>query len=415
MAAKSAKVTFTGAGGETLAARLDLPPGRPRAYALFAHCFTCSKDIFAASRIAAGLNAAGYGVLRFDFTGLGASEGEFANTNFTSNVGDLVAAANWLRANHRAPTLLIGHSWGGTAVLVAASQVPEVRAVATIGAPFDPAHVTRHFGDAIERIREEGEAEVRLEGRPFRIRRQFLDDLQNYADRRAVAGLKAALLVMHAPGDTIVDIENARLIFQTARHPKSFVSLDTADHLLRDRADATYAASVLAAWAERYAVTGLADAAPEPPRPQGSVLVSETGAGRFQQRVVAGRHHLLADEPEDVGGDDSGPSPYDFLAIALGTCTAMTLRLYADHKGLPLEHVAVEVDYDRIHARDCADCETREGQVDRFIRRITLEGPLDEAQRARMMEIARKCPVHRTLRGEIASEDSLVPAQAPVE
>ncbi|MGF1627046.1 MAG: alpha/beta fold hydrolase, partial [Alphaproteobacteria bacterium] len=362
------RITFTGALGDRLAARLDLPAGPPKAFALFAHCFTCSKDIFAASRIAQGLVDAGYGVLRFDFTGLGASEGEFANTNFSSNIGDLVAAADWLRATHQAPTMLIGHSLGGAAVLAAAGKVPEVKAVATIAAPFDPAHVKQHFGEALDAIARDGEAEVRLVGRPFRIRKQFLDDIDAQAKSGAIGRLRAALMVMHAPRDEIVGIENARLIFDAARHPKSFISLDSADHLLTDRADAAYAANVLAAWAERYVADQADAASPEPPPAAGAVAVSETHRGRLQQAVRVGAHRLTADEPREAGGDDSGPSPYDLLSAALGTCTSMTLRLYADHKRLPLEHVAVEVAHDRIHAEDCASCETREGRIDRFTR-----------------------------------------------
>lgn len=401
------KVTFTGAQGDQLDARLDLPAGGPKAFALFAHCFTCSKDIFAASRIAAGLTKAGYGVLRFDFTGLGASDGEFANTNFTSNIGDLVAAADWMRINHGAPTMLIGHSLGGAAVLAAAARIPEAKAIATIGAPADPVHVTEQLGAAIERIEREGEAEVSLGGRPFRIRKQFIDDLHAQAQSHAIADLHAALMVMHAPRDAYVGIDNARLIFDAARHPKSFVSLDTADHLLSDHADAIYVAGVLAAWAERYVAGGDADnqAGPEPDI--AGVLVSETGEGKFQQEVRTGGHCLIADEPVAAGGDDTGPSPYDLLSAALGTCTAMTLRMYADFKKLPLDHVAVRVSHDRIHAEDCADCETREGRIDRFSRAIALTGDLTDAQRTRLLEIADRCPVHRTLHSEVVIETAL--------
>ncbi|MEZ5669274.1 MAG: alpha/beta fold hydrolase [Alphaproteobacteria bacterium] len=408
------KVTFLGALGEPLAARLDLPAGPPRAFAVFAHCFTCSKDIFAAARIAAGLTEAGYGVLRFDFTGLGASAGDFANTNYSSNVDDLVAAADWLRANHAAPTLLVGHSLGGAAVLVAATRIAEVRAVATIGAPADPAHVTRALGDAVADIEAEGEAKVEIAGRAFRIRRQFVDDLRNQDQLRAIRALKAALMVMHAPRDEIVGIENARMIFEAAHHPKSFVSLDTADHLLTDRADAVYVARVLAAWAERY-VEAAAVAAGAAEEDAGGVLVSETGLGRFQQAIAVGPHRLTADEPRAAGGDDSGPSPYDLLSAALGACTAMTLRMYAGHKQLPLDHVAVRVVHDRIHAEDCATCETREGKVDRFVRTIALQGDLDDAQTARMLQIADRCPVHQTLHREVLVETALAdaPAEAP--
>jgi uncharacterized OsmC-like protein/pimeloyl-ACP methyl ester carboxylesterase len=390
---------FTNRHGERLAALLDSPPGKPRAYALFVHCFTCGKDLQAARRIAEGLTALGIGVLRFDFTGLGASEGEFANTTFSSNIDDVVAAADELRRTKQAPAILIGHSLGGAAVLAAASRVPEARAVVTIAAPYDPGHVTGLFKAQLAEIGARGEVEVALAGRPFRIRRAFLEDIaeQNLAPR--IASLHKALLIFHSPTDEYVGIENASRIFAAAKHPKSFVSLDGADHLLSRRSDAAYVANVLAAWAERYLDLPEAplDIAGEP----GTVIVSETRRGRFQQEVMAGRHHFLADEPVNVGGLDSGPGPYDLLLAALGTCTAMTLRIYAEHKALPLDHVMVRLRHARIHAADCESCETKEGMLDRIDREIVLQGALDAAQRVRLLEIADKCPVHRTLTSEI--------------
>jgi len=397
MVPDTAKVEFPGALGASLNARLDSPVAPPVAYALFAHCFTCSKETRAATYLAAALAERGIATLRFDFTGLGGSGGDFANTNFTSNVDDLVAAADFLRARYRAPEILVGHSLGGAAVLAAAPRIPEATGVATIGAPFDPAHVLRVIPnrDEIERV---GEAEVVLAGRRFRIRKQLLDDLagQNLGD--IVRGLDKALLVMHSPRDDTVEIENATRIFQAARHPKSFVSLDPADHLLTRREDATYAGHVLAAWAERY----LRGEAPEAPAalPE-KVVVRETREGKFTQLVAAGRHIVRADEPMAAGGLDSGMSPYDFLLAGLGACTSMTIRLYADLKGLSLERVTVELKHDKIHAADCAECETREGKLDRIERVIRLEGALDAAQRAKLLEIANKCPVHRTLTSEI--------------
>ena len=403
MAAKSTKVTFTGAGGESLAARLDLPQGRPRAYALFAHCFTCNKDIFAAARIAGGLAERGFAVLRFDFTGLGASEGDFANTNFSSNIEDLVRAADFLRERYAAPQLLIGHSLGGAAVLAAAARVPEARAVATIAAPADPAHVAAHFTAARAEIEAAGEAEVQLVGRPFRIKKQFLEDIAAHRLETAIGGLKKALMVFHAPRDATVGIDNASRIFLAARHPKSFVSLDDADHLLSRRSDAVYVAEVLAAWAGRYLGEQEA-AAPALRAPAGSVVVEETGEGIFTQRIAAGPHALTADEPESSGGLDMGPSPYDFLLAALGACTSMTLRLYADRKGLALERTRVTLSHDKIHAEDCAACETKEGKLDRIERVIEMTGDLAPEERRRLLEIADKCPVHRTLHSEILIE-----------
>lgn len=398
---KTERLEFPGAQGDTLAARLDSPDGPPRAYALFAHCFTCTKDIFAASRIAQALTEHGIAVLRFDFTGLGSSEGEFANTNFSSNVGDLVAATAFLRRTRAAPKILIGHSLGGAAVIAAAEQVPEARAVATIGAPFDPAHVAHNFQSSIDEIEAKGEAEVLLVGRPFRIKKQFLDDIATQKQVERIANLHKALILFHSPLDQTVDVDNARLIYRAAKHPKSYVSLDQADHLLSRRADAEYVAGVLAAIAGRYIAEGDAPP-PVPVKPvAGAVVVSETGWGPFQQAIAAGPHRLIADEPVSVGGKDSGPTPYDLLLAALGACTAMTLRMYADRKDLPLDKAEVVLRHDKIHARDCEDCETGAGKIDEIRREIRLHGDLTEAQRARLLEIADKCPVHRTLHAEV--------------
>jgi uncharacterized OsmC-like protein/alpha/beta superfamily hydrolase len=407
MAARREKVTFKGTQGDTLAARLELPEGTPRAYALFAHCFTCSKDVFAASRIAGALAERGIAVLRFDFTGLGASEGEFANTDFSSNIGDLIAAADFLRAEHEAPRMLIGHSLGGAAVLAAASEIEEAVAVATIGAPSDPRHVSRHFSGDIEKIRRDGEAEVTIAGRSFHVRKQFLDDIEGRSLSAAIGNLRKALLVFHAPRDEVVAIENAAEIFQAAKHPKSFVSLDDADHLLTRKEDAVYVADVLAAWAGRYLGAAHAPAAERAGGEVGVVTVSENGNGKFGQDIRIGPHLLVADEPEDMGGRNAGPSPYQLLSAALGTCTTMTLRLYADRKGWPLERAAVTLRHDKVHGEDCADCENPAAKIDRFTREIALDGALDDAQRAKLLEIADRCPVHRTLHGEIRVETSL--------
>jgi putative redox protein len=408
------RVDFANSRGQSLAALLELPDREPVATALFAHCFTCGKDNLAAKRIAETLARRGIAVLRFDFTGLGMSEGEFANTDFSSNVADLVAAADHLRKTRRAPALLIGHSLGGAAVLAAAARVPEARAVATIAAPSDPAHVTGLFKDQVEEIRARGEVEVALAGRPFRIRREFLDDVAEQKTIEAVVGLRKALLVLHSPTDDTVGIDNASKIFLAARHPKSFVSLADADHLLSRRGDAIYAADVIAAWAGRYLEAAarpeaaVTDATPRP------VVVTETRDSTFQQDVVIGPHRMLADEPAAAGGRDSGPGPYEFLLAGLGACTAMTLRLYAERKKLALRRVSVTLRHAKIHAADCADCETREGLLDRIDRTIALDGDLAEAERTRLLEIADKCPVHRTLTSEIDIRTALAPAAPPI-
>ena len=403
----SHKIEFPGAAGDKLAARLDVPPS-PRAFALFAHCFTCGKDIFAASQIAKALTARGIAVLRFDFTGIGASEGEFANTNFSSNVQDLVAAADYLRTNHAAPALLIGHSLGGAAVLAAAPHVPEATAVVTIAAPAEAAHVTHNFAADLAEIADKGTATVTLSGRSFTITRQFLDDLagQNLLD--GLPKLKKALLVCHAPRDEYVGIDNATRIFVAARHPKSFLSLDTADHLLRKREDAIYVADVMAAWASRYlpALPAAEEAAALPP---GIVEVSETRTGPLAQQVRAGRHLLPAGEPVAAGGDDAGPAPYDYLLAALGACTSMTMRMYADRKGIAAERFSVRLSHRRVHAADCADCETKEGNIGEITRDITMEGDIADAARTRLMDIADRCPVHQTLTHEIKIRSRLVP------
>ncbi|WP_416052360.1 alpha/beta fold hydrolase [Cupriavidus basilensis] len=405
------RLQFPGSDGQQLSARLDLPVGPVRTFALFAHCFTCGKDVLAATRIAQALTAHGIAVLRFDFTGLGGSGGDFANTNFSSNVADLLAAADYLRQHHRAPALLIGHSLGGAAVLSAAHGIPEAKAVVTIAAPSDPSHVVGLFGDQAARIEADGEAEVRLAGRPFKIKRQFIEDVAEQKLLDSVAKLRKALLVMHAPQDDTVGIDNATQIFIAAKHPKSFVSLDRADHLLTRKADAVYVANTIAAWSQRYLDIDALDV-PAAVAEEGLVRVEESHAGKYQERITAGPHHLLADEPVSFGGLNGGPAPYDLLLAGLGACTAMTMRMYADRKGWPLEHVAVTLRHEKIHATDCAECSTTEGKIDWIEREITMRGPLDEAQRAALLEIADKCPVHRTLHSEVVVRTHLAETAA---
>ncbi|MCA9654526.1 MAG: alpha/beta fold hydrolase [Myxococcales bacterium] len=398
---------FDNGRGHRLAARLDLPDARPRGFALLAHCFTCSKNLHATTQVSRALAEAGYGVLRFDFTGLGASEGELANSDFSGNVEDLVAAARFLEAEHQAPQLLVGHSLGGAAVLRAAGRLPAVRAVATIGAPAHPLHVERLLRSAREEIESSGRAEVELAGRRFTITRGFLDDLQEQPMRDAIAGLRRALLVLHAPRDSVVGIDNAAAIFEAAKHPKSFVSLDRADHLLTAHGDADFAGSVIATWAARYLEPLTTD--PDAPEPAvGEEVVVRGPEQGFRTEVDAGGHALVADEPREVGGTATGSGPYGLLLAGLGACTAMTLRMYADRKQWPLRRADVRLRHAKVHARDCEGAGANQtGMLDCIERTVVLRGELDDAQRARLLEIADKCPVHRTLRSEISIKTTL--------
>ncbi|MDB5635613.1 MAG: hypothetical protein JWP51_521 [Bradyrhizobium sp.] len=392
---------FTSSEGHQLAAALDMPEQEPKAYALFAHCFTCGKDVLAARRIALALAATGIAVLRFDFTGLGSSEGDFANSTFSSNVADLVRAADHLRETRKAPAILIGHSLGGAAILAAAVQIPDAKAVVTIAAPSDPAHVTGLFKDRIEDIRKQGKVEVSLAGRPFHISSEFLDDIAEHGLMAHVANLHKALLIMQSPTDDTVGIDNATRLFVAARHPKSFVSLAGADHLLTGKRDAAYVADVIAAWATRYLDPLTSEQVADLGEAPRMVVVRETRNSKFQQTISIGPHRLLADEPVAAGGEDTGLGPYDFVLAGLGACTSMTIRLYAERKSLPLERTTVTLKHGKIHAQDCAECETKAGMLDQIDLVIAMEGDLDAEQRKKLMEIADKCPVHRTLTSEV--------------
>jgi putative redox protein len=396
---RSEKIEFPNAQGQMLAARLDRPDGTARAYALFAHCFTCDKTAKAAVRISRALAGLGVAVLRFDFTGLGESEGELGG--FSADVQDLIAAAAHMERLGHAPALLVGHSLGGAAVLAAAGEIASATAVATIGAPAEVEHVLKLLGDGLERIEAEGSAVVAIGGRPFTLTRDFVEDARVHDLPERVAHLHRALLVLHSPVDAVVGIDNASKIFLAARHPKSFISLDAADHLLTRGEDADYAATVIAAWAGKY----LPMAADKPAETSdGAVLVEETGAGKFQVQVSVHGSSFVADEPEDVGGLGSGPSPYELVSAGLGACTAMTLRLYAERKGWPLQRTRVAVRHDKVAGQTPPDT---------FTRQIALEGPLDADQTARLLEIADKCPVHRTLEGGAKVTTAPFPAPPP--
>jgi uncharacterized OsmC-like protein/alpha/beta superfamily hydrolase len=394
------RLFFIGSQGNRLSGRLELSNAAPVTFALFAHCFTCSKDYLASTRVSRALAARGVAVLRFDFTGLGDSEGDFAKTSFTSNIEDIVCAADYLREHFEAPRLLIGHSLGGTAVLAAAQQVPESRAVATIAAPSDPMHIAHHFAARVAQIERSGAAEVEIAGRGYRVQKKFLEDLASYDLPKIIGHLNRMLWVFHGLEDDVVDIEHAEKIYGFARHPKNLIRLDGADHLLTERKDADYIADVLAAWVGRFVEISAQPQTPATMEEPG-LVVSETGQGCFAQCIRSGHHSFSADEPREHGGDDTGPTPYDLLLASLGACTSMTIRMYAARRNLPLRHVAVTLRHAKIHARDCEDCDTKEGRIDHIERSIALRGDLSEDQRAKLVEIADKCPVHRTLRGEI--------------
>lgn len=391
-------IRFPSAGGAELAGILDIPDGNVQSFALFAHCFTCSKNLKAVNNISKSLNDAGIAVLRFDFTGLGQSAGDFADSNFSSNVSDLHAACAYLSENHAAPTLLIGHSLGGAAVLSAAKGIPSVSAVVTIGAPFQPAHIAAMLEQDRSEIEAQGQATVNLGGRPFQIKKQFLDDIEGYDMAVTVSELRKALLVMHAPLDDVVEIDNASEIFLAAKHPKSFVSLDNADHLLTRNDDSRYAGSVIAAWASRYLPAVSSD---EKTPTEDSATIATTHSSGFKTNIVTAGHALVADEPESYGGTNKGPTPYDLLSSALASCTTMTLRMYAARKKIDLLSATVRIEHSKIHAKDCGDCESTSGKIDEFRKELRLEGDLSDEQRQRMLEIADMCPVHRTLHGEI--------------
>ena len=401
---KKSKIQFTGSQGHNLAGLLEQPDGAANAFVLFAHCFTCGKDIASASRISRALTERGFAVLRFDFTGLGGSDGDFANTGFSSNVGDIVEAANFLRSRFMAPALLIGHSLGGTAVLKAVPQIPEVRGVVTIGSPADAEHVVKQFACDLDTIEAKGEAPVELAGRTFTIRREFLEDIRDQSMQH-LGDLGAALLVMHSPLDTTVSINEAEKIYRAARHPKSFISLDTANHLLTDRNDARYVADTIAAWADRFIASTAAESDKVERPPAGEVIVRERNRA-FTRDVQSDDHDWISDEPTKVGGGNLGPDPYEQLLAALGTCTSMTIRMVANRSNYPLDAVEIRLRHFREHDKDCVDCEKSESQIDIIEREVVLKGELDEKQRGHLHKIADRCPVHRTLHGRIEVRDA---------
>lgn len=393
----SRNVSFENKNGEHLSGRLELPKNRePHNFAIFAHCFTCNKNYHAITNIGRALTEAGFGVLRFDFTGLGESGGDFANTNFSGNVDDLVVAAEFIKENYMAPSLLIGHSLGGAAVIFAAARIPSVKAVVVISSPADPSHVKRLLRSSTEEIKEKGKAVVNLAGRDFTIKKHFLDDLENNRLAEVVRDFGKALLILHSPQDTVVDIKNAEEIYIAARHPKSFISLDGMDHLLSQKKDSRYVGNIIAQWATRYV-----DIPEEKDlQSQKEVVASLDSEDKFTTHLKLGSHRFIADEPNDFGGNDFGPSPYQFLSAALASCTAMTIQMYARRKTWDVKNVTVHINYSKEHAIDCENCENESAKIDTFNREINFEGNLSDEQKIRLLEIADKCPVHKTLHSE---------------
>ncbi|WP_020528412.1 bifunctional alpha/beta hydrolase/OsmC family protein [Flexithrix dorotheae] len=400
---KTIKISFPNNKAEMLSAQLELPlDTNPHNFAIFAHCFTCNKNFMAVSNISRALTQQGIGVLRFDFTGLGNSEGEFSETNFSSNIADLVAAASFLEKSYKSPSLLIGHSLGGAAVLVARHQIKSTKAVATIGAPSHPEHVTHLFDKNLDEIKANGKALVNIGGRPFEIKQQFIEDLESINSKNYIGSLDAGLLILHSPNDTIVGIENATQIFKAAKHPRSFISLDGADHILSKKEDSVFAGSLIASWAKRYL-----DLPEEKVLHTSSQVVTRTSNDGFTTDVKSGNHYQTADEPEEVGGKDFGPTPYHYLLAALGSCTSMTLRMYADRKKIPLDEVKVHLSHEKSYLEDCKNCETDKSKIDKIERVIELEGKLKPEEKEKLLEIADKCPVHRTLHNQIVVNTTL--------
>ncbi|GAA3515961.1 bifunctional alpha/beta hydrolase/OsmC family protein [Aquimarina addita] len=392
------KVNFINVDGHTLSGRLELPADQyPHNFVLFAHCFTCNKNLGAIRNISRALTAKGFGVLRFDFTGLGESEGDFADTNFSGNVEDLIAAADFLKAEYKAPSLLVGHSLGGAAVIFAATKIDSVKAIATIGAPSNPTHVQHLLKSGIEEINTTGKATVSLSGRDFTIKKQFLEDLQTKSLPEVVRKIDTALLIMHAPQDATVGIKNAEEIYLAARHPKSFVSIDGADHLLMNKKDSLYVGEVIAGWSSRYV-----DMPVREPKLKSDhqVVANLDDTDGYTTQMKVGSHFMIADEPEEVGGHDFGPSPYEFVAAGLASCTAMTIKMYVARKNWDLKNVEVHTSYSKSHAKDCENCEDPLAKIDTFHREIKLEGDLDDKQIEKILQIADKCPVHKTLHTE---------------
>ncbi len=398
--ASTKKVRFQSANGNELVGYIQVPVNQhPEHFAVLAHCFSCTKNLGALREIGRALTQEGFGILRFDMTGLGESEGDFGQTGFVSNITDIVSAYHFLEAEYQAPDLLVGHSFGGTAALCAATMMPSTEAVVTIGSPSDPRNVLKRFGESLEEIQVKGSATVKLEGRPFNISQKFVQSLLSDDLEEEVATLNKAILVIHSPQDNVVTVDNAKRIYDFAKHPKSFVSLDGADHMLTNKRDSNYVGKLIASWAKRYLPQRLDY---DDLKRSQAITVRLDDDEKFTTEIMARHHSLLADEPEKVGGNDFGPAPYELVTAGLGACTAMTLQMYARRKNWPLDRVEVELDHSK-------EVDEAGESVDIFTRKIRIKGALDEIQRARFLEIANKCPVHRTLEKGSKVVTELVP------
>ncbi len=397
------EVSFKNSNSQSLKGILELPTNQePHNFALFAHCFTCNKNFHAPTNISRSLASEGYGVLRFDFTGLGESEGEFEDTNFSGNVEDLIAAASFLESEYKAPSLLIGHSLGGAAALYAAKKMKSVKCITTINTPSKLEHVQKHFSSSMDEIESKGFASVNIGGRSFKIKKHFVDDLKANKDSNELSELDKSLLILHSPQDNIVSIKHAEELYIAARHPKSFITLDGADHMLSDKKDSIYAGKVIGTWASKYINL--------PERKELETdheVMANLGSEGYTTHIIAGNHNLLADEPKSIGGEDLGPTPYELLSSGLAACTSMTIQMYARRKEWNLENVETHINYSKKHAIDCENCENDSAKIDTFEREIVIKGDLDDSKLDKLMEIADKCPVHKTLSSKIQIISSL--------
>ncbi|MBO3115669.1 alpha/beta fold hydrolase [Winogradskyella sp. DF17] len=403
----STKLKIENRKGITLNAHLELPANqKPNYYAIFAHCFTCSSSLNAVRHVSRALTQDGFAVVRFDFTGLGRSEGDFADSHFSANVEDVIDVHQFMTDNYKAPSLLVGHSLGGAAVLVAGSKLAAVKAIATVGAPATIGHVKHLFSHAIEDVKEKGKVKINIGGRPFEIDENFVSEFDKTDLQTIVKNLRKPLLIMHSPFDKIVGIENAQDLYLNAHHPKSFVTLDAADHLLTRETDSQYVGEVIGTWAKRYF-----------PKTENTMLSTEGEQlvahlniveDNFTTFIQTKNHTFTADEPEEIGGNDFGPSPYEYLNAALAACTVMTLKLYAERKQWDLNEVFIYISHSRKHSDDLRAEVEKPKYLDHISKKLKFVGNLDDSQKERLKEIASRCPVHKTIASEVIFETEII-------